>query len=922
MVFASAMATAAAGYGVWQYNRENYMFNVPVQQAMHFQIQNVVLARFALFREDIRDLAALTINKIDSYLIVNTLKLGFIVTVYFNFDRTDDSAPAMTFVEQQINVIFTMTLLTSFFWLACSIWFSMHALVLVQSISTKMLVQTMRIPFPTDKEVEQVTADAQSYEGRVHEAFRIPFVDTLMGAASNDVRRPQISKGAKEDATGSQAAVDTSASHSGFSGGSLFKGAGMGNMSTANAISIFDLMEGDLPLSLPEELEALSGIEPHLKLYTLLRASWAAYELYGHIAMNIGTTTLMSGLGYFSLFYMQIEVDSPVFVVKAGGWASFAFMSLLAWWSLVIDLGLPISGHCFMGMLILAGPAAVIYIYSSMSKPRLEQTPWAFPTILTLQASWILLLLWSSIVSTRGRRSYEWPSLWRASVFVNALHAEKGPPRWHADNPRTIGNQTADPSFEVSSEAASSVSTEDDEVEDSLAVALVRASMLLVCLDGVLSCEDREELGDLGQNVRRVRDQLYEMTRAAGTAGRNELSHVMRSPFRIAGFYVVDNRRSASGMFRKLWDSTHKNKSHWVDPHGSSSQFGAPRVSLDELMRAVGRCSRRLQRAAGRWSPEDMDRLTAYGGQPVPGIRSFRSQFTTEMGLPASDSVSGKWHFTGGVIMNTMLWLTACVWSWNFTCKEHCEEFQPKPEEAVPGILVNLKLKPAWLMPQGMGCQTFTNATRIVIADQHAGAYFENYPGSGQVGSWHGPVTPCAQTLTWAADFGPLGSLWFACGDGLWRMWLEEAKHLPSQPERVMKLDNVELFAVDSEPLAYSNLIGLVQIRGHLVAIEKHGDQYKLAGRIIAPANRWTALALAQGRGYAMDANHRIYAFDALTGTWDGPYQMPTNTSWFGLCAEGENTWLALGSLNHTSQATGIRVPRMELWRFARPSVD
>ncbi|CAJ1365821.1 unnamed protein product, partial [Effrenium voratum] len=111
----SAVVGASASYGgmgLWQYNRDSFMFNANVHQAKRFQTQSLLLARTALFREDIRDLAALTINKVDSYLIVNTLKLGFIVTIFFNFDRTDKGDSARTFIEEQVNVIFSMTLLS------------------------------------------------------------------------------------------------------------------------------------------------------------------------------------------------------------------------------------------------------------------------------------------------------------------------------------------------------------------------------------------------------------------------------------------------------------------------------------------------------------------------------------------------------------------------------------------------------------------------------------------------------------------------------------------------------------------------------------------------------------------------------------------------------------------------------------------
>lgn len=53
------------------------MFNANVHQAKRFQTQSLLLARTALFREDIRDLAALTINKAERAPATERIPLVF-----------------------------------------------------------------------------------------------------------------------------------------------------------------------------------------------------------------------------------------------------------------------------------------------------------------------------------------------------------------------------------------------------------------------------------------------------------------------------------------------------------------------------------------------------------------------------------------------------------------------------------------------------------------------------------------------------------------------------------------------------------------------------------------------------------------------------------------------------------------------------
>ncbi|CAJ1339465.1 unnamed protein product [Effrenium voratum] len=173
----SAAALAGVGQTIWQYNRENYMFDVPLRQARDFQVQNVNLARYALFREDIRDLASLTTDKVSNLLVVNTLKVGFIVALYFNFDRTDTGYQDRSLNEDILSVLFGMTLLTSFFFLMTSIWFAMHALQLAQAITTKLLVQVVRIPLPSEFDIAAAASEGRDFEMNFREALRVPFIE-------------------------------------------------------------------------------------------------------------------------------------------------------------------------------------------------------------------------------------------------------------------------------------------------------------------------------------------------------------------------------------------------------------------------------------------------------------------------------------------------------------------------------------------------------------------------------------------------------------------------------------------------------------------------------------------------------------------------------------------------------------------------
>ena len=55
--------------------------------------------------------------------------------------------------------MFSICAVTALLLLLTSLWFSMHAEIVANSLKTKMLVSTVRIPMPTDIEMETVVPE-------------------------------------------------------------------------------------------------------------------------------------------------------------------------------------------------------------------------------------------------------------------------------------------------------------------------------------------------------------------------------------------------------------------------------------------------------------------------------------------------------------------------------------------------------------------------------------------------------------------------------------------------------------------------------------------------------------------------------------------------------------------------------------------
>jgi hypothetical protein len=69
---------------LWNYNRDIYQWEKGQAMSAVYQMQNMLLKKFGMFREDIRDLMGLATDQLDLYSIVSGLALGLINGEYFD----------------------------------------------------------------------------------------------------------------------------------------------------------------------------------------------------------------------------------------------------------------------------------------------------------------------------------------------------------------------------------------------------------------------------------------------------------------------------------------------------------------------------------------------------------------------------------------------------------------------------------------------------------------------------------------------------------------------------------------------------------------------------------------------------------------------------------------------------------------------
>lgn len=385
---AAGAAAFGAGSGTWNYNRDNFMWDKTNKQNYLFQMQNMLVSQYSLYREDIRDLFDLTNNKMASYLVASPLVIGFIVTVFWNFDRTGDNADwgEKSPGYHQLEALFTIQLMTSFAFLFTCIWFAMSTVIISQSYMTKILVQTVRIPIPSEAEIINAVPGAAEYEMAINDAFRIPYSNLIQKAGSLASWKRR-----REEAPERAPAPDGHAD------------------------------ECDAKRERVDEL-------PHIKLYQSLKHNWVPYDFYCQVCMTIGISTLLQGLGYYVLYYQggsRILSSSESLISDATthgshhpfGAFAFVFLSNLSWWIIFGSLDLAWFQFLLLSSFLLLPSAIVVLLFFT----RLKMSFFAYAVMLLCNASWVCMLCYLTLATDDKNVS---SSCWTVARYIQIFGDE------------------------------------------------------------------------------------------------------------------------------------------------------------------------------------------------------------------------------------------------------------------------------------------------------------------------------------------------------------------------------------------------------------------------------------------------------------------------------------------------------------------
>eukprot|EP00434_Breviolum_minutum_P002326 symbB.v1.2.002052.t1/scaffold76.1/size347525/1 len=172
--------TAAAGAvaaGAFKYNRANYLFDAGLRFSRYTSGYNFAMAQATQYRQDLRDLTALT----DTYHVIGVIffVLNFQLIMAGRLGVHGPSPPGYIMGLYWVNVT------SALMFLCVLIWFTLHASARATAGSAHMLTRSVRLPIPTPKQLDKAwwpcmcgaRRTGNMYEKqRMTDVFRVPFV--------------------------------------------------------------------------------------------------------------------------------------------------------------------------------------------------------------------------------------------------------------------------------------------------------------------------------------------------------------------------------------------------------------------------------------------------------------------------------------------------------------------------------------------------------------------------------------------------------------------------------------------------------------------------------------------------------------------------------------------------------------------------
>jgi len=295
-VVGAASCVATATKDVWDYNRENYMYDRKMRQKQELQVMGFRVRQAELWREDVRDLVDLTEKKMDYYMVVCTLALEFCITMLTE-GRLEPGTPTW------LLRFYLLTLCSALLYMLLALWLAMHASVVAQGSCARLLTQFVRLPIPTWDELEACRTYGASFEAQgVAEQLRVPFVQPLFeGQQISQAPVPARPTEQRETRLGVAQSASGYVSHGSVAGS---------NAAAQEAVDPWKLERSgrDIYELKPSPVADLR----HVELVRRAAVYYQSYDAFARLSLSFGMNQLFLAIMYFCFGYVGIQDGAPL----------------------------------------------------------------------------------------------------------------------------------------------------------------------------------------------------------------------------------------------------------------------------------------------------------------------------------------------------------------------------------------------------------------------------------------------------------------------------------------------------------------------------------------------------------------------------------------------------------------------------------
>lgn len=282
----AAASTAALGFGLFNYNRANYLYDAEFRYERFTTGREYAVEQQNQYRNDLRTLSALTMVKNNQYAGLAALDMALCIALYCagRLGLHGPSPPGW------IMGLWLTNNAGSFSFMGLAIFLALHASFRAQAASVNLLIRKIRVPVPSMRQLDKARRFSSEFEQQQwSDIFRVPYI-----------ANPGVPK---TDETSSKVS------------GSRARSASPGRRPQASKASSWIREEFDTDRAgtvtgtvQPGALLPSDAAPEHFRLYAAVQKEWFQYDIYARVCMLLGFSSFVQALSFYANGHIVVEL--------------------------------------------------------------------------------------------------------------------------------------------------------------------------------------------------------------------------------------------------------------------------------------------------------------------------------------------------------------------------------------------------------------------------------------------------------------------------------------------------------------------------------------------------------------------------------------------------------------------------------------